>query len=89
MSAVGSTTAQIVVNPALEPIKDRIICAADVRKEFDWALINGVRRVTEIRYSSAIVNAQLGQTALLTKVFTYDGGPGFDLAHIQETLTVV
>jgi hypothetical protein len=86
VSAVGS---QGGAGGSLEDaLAEKILCAPDVRKEFDWAEVNGVRKVTEIRYTSASVDAELGQTAVLTRAFTYDGGPDFDLAAIQTAVAV-
>ena len=69
-------------------IVDKIINAEDLRREKDFIEVDGVRRVSEIRFTSALVDAELGQTAVFTRSFTYDGGPNFDLAVVEDELTV-
>lgn len=72
--------------------EDRLKCAimgaADVVKDYTWAEIDGVRRVTQIVWTSASVDALFGATHEVTRDFTYDNADPFDLDKTEDTLTV-
>ena len=71
-----------------ERVKRRLMCAPDLDKAFTWAEIDGVRRVTEIVFTSSDLNADLGQTVVLTRSFTYQGSDPFDLINITDDLDI-
>lgn len=72
-----------------EELKSRLLGMPDLLRDFTWAEIDGVRRVTTIVFTSAILDAELGQIVSLVRVFTYLGVDPFDLDTIQDTLVVV
>jgi hypothetical protein len=69
-----------------EDFKCLILCAYDLRKEFDWDEIEGVRRVTEIRFYSDAVNATYGTNVYLKRRFLYDVASPRDLAEVIDAL---
>jgi len=70
--------------------KEAIICADDVELSFTWAEIDGVRRVTQIIYSSANVATILGKTeAKVQRDFTYQASDPFDLTTRVDELQLV
>lgn len=71
------------------PIKCEIMSAPDVDKEFTWTFVNGFRKVSNIQFTSASVNAAHGQTITLNRAFTYQLVYPFDLISIIDTLTQV
>lgn len=66
---------------------DDLMERSDLQREFDWDEINGVRKVTEIRFKSASLNAEVGLSVLVTRTFTYDGAPDYDLKDVTDALT--
>jgi len=72
-----------------ERIKNRLLCMPDLKRPMTWDEIDGVRRVVEIKFTSALLDTDLGSTIDLTRVFTYQTSDPFDLILIEDTLTVV
>lgn len=72
-----------------ESILLRLLCMPDLDKDYLWVDVDGVRRVSTITYTSAALDAELGQTITFVKTFTYQGVDPFDLLSITRTLTVV
>jgi hypothetical protein len=67
-----------------------IRCADDVHVDYTWAEINGVRRITEIKWSSNNVATILGlATAELTRTYTYQVADPFDLIDRDDVLSLV
>jgi len=66
--------------------KCTIICAYDMRKEFEWAEVDGVRRVTEIRFYSDAVNTLYSSNFFVRRVFSYSIASPRDLNEITDTL---
>lgn len=69
-------------------VKSQILCADDLKKEFEWTEINGVRRVTKITFSSAAYNVQTSTTTTIERTFTYQGSAPFDLTQILDVVNV-
>ena len=71
-----------------EALKCKLLSAPDLVRDFTWTEIDGVRRVTQIIFTSGVVNIAESATVDLTRVFTYDGVDPFDLDKIEDALTV-
>lgn len=69
--------------------KNRLMCSHDLSKVLTWAEIDGVRRITEIIFTSASLDGNLGSTHMITRTFTYQGADPFDLIEVADVLTVV
>lgn len=69
--------------------KCTIICAYDMRKEFEWDEIDGVRRVTEIRFYSDATNALYNSNFFVRRVFSYNATSPRDLNEITDTLVAL
>lgn len=80
IESVGSTEA--------EELKNKLMCASDRQADFTWQEIDGVRRVIEIVFTSAALDAEEGMTIVLTRTFVYEGTQPFDLDKITNVLTV-
>lgn len=72
-----------------EKLKGDLLCAPDLDRDMTWAEIDGVRRVTQIVFTSASLDAATGDTITLTRTFTYQGADPFDLIEVKDVLTVV
>lgn len=72
-----------------EKLKGDLLCAPDLDRDMTWAEIDGVRKVTQIVFTSASLDVATGDTITLTRVFTYQGMDPFDLIEVKDTLTVV
>ena len=66
--------------------KCTIICAYDMRKEFEWGEIDGVRRVTEIRFYSEATNTLYSSNFFVRRTFSYNASFPRDLNGITDTL---
>lgn len=71
-----------------EDAKDSILCANDKESDFTWQEIDGVRRVVRIDFSSAALDAELGQTIVFRRDFVYDVADPFDLDKIVDSLII-
>lgn len=97
MSKFSTKKVQVEDDPSLDPtdpadaddIAEAILSAADLDRDFTWVDVDGIRRVSIIVFSSAQVDAELGQTATLTRNFTYMNVDPFDLTEVKDTLAVV
>ena len=69
--------------------KNRLMCSHDLSKSLTWAEIDGVRRITEIEFSSASLDSNLSATHKITRTFTYQVADPFDLVSVTDILTVV
>lgn len=76
---------------SLSEIKGEICCAFDMNKDFEWAEVNGVRRVVKITMQSASVNIKhgLNPNARIERLFSYQSVYPFDLVSIIDTLILV
>jgi hypothetical protein len=72
-----------------EKTKGDLLCSSDLDRDMTWAEIDGVRRVTQIVFTSANLDAATGDTITLTRTFTYQVADPFDLIEVKDTLTVV
>ena len=72
-----------------ERIKNRLLCMHDLKRALTWDEIDGVRRVTNIVFTSVALDADLNKTIDLERVFAYQTADPFDLVSIEDTLTVV
>lgn len=71
-----------------DDIKELILCAPDVVRAYTWATVAGVRKVTEIVFTSASVDTETGNTNVLTRTYTYDLSAPFDLLSEVDVLTI-
>jgi hypothetical protein len=70
--------------------KDAIMCADDVHVDYTWQEINGVRRITQIMWSSASVATDLGITsASVQRDYTYQGADPYDLIDRDDSIVLV
>lgn len=72
----------------LEELKNRICCMPDVDKAMTWAEINGVRRITKIVFTSALLDADESANIVLNRDFTYQLVDPFDLIDVKDDLVV-
>lgn len=69
--------------------KNKLMCSHDLSKSLTWAEIDGVRRITEIEFSSASLDSNLSATHKITRTFVYQVADPFDLTSVTDVLTVV
>lgn len=70
--------------------KSAIMCANDVHVDYTWAEINGVRRITQILWSSALIATELNLTmAAVQRDYTYNGSDPYDLIDRNDSLVLV
>ena len=60
-------------------LKVELCGAEDLRRMFQWAEINGVRRVVQIRYISDALNDKLPSPVAISRDFYYHAAYPFDL----------
>ena len=76
-------------DPTINP-KEAIMCADDVHVDYTWAEINGVRRITQILWSSVDIAVELSVTsASVQRDYTYEVSDPYDLIDRQDTLNLV
>lgn len=69
-------------------VKNRLLSSPDLNKDMTWAEIDGVRRVTQIIFKSASLDANTSSTTTLTRTFTYQGADPYDLTDVDDALVV-
>ena len=70
--------------------KEAIMCATDVHVDYTWQEINGVRRIVQIKWSSASVATELTLTeASVQRDYTYEVADPYDLIDRDDTLNLV
>lgn len=85
MSGVGSQGAS---GNEQEVIKQSLMCSPDLKKDFTWDEVDGVRVPVQIVFSSALLDAETGNTITLTRSFIYEASDPFDLDEITDVLVV-
>lgn len=84
---------RLKVSPVASPYddtKNAITCADDVQAEYTFQEINGVRRITEIKWTSNLVASELGlSSASVTRVYTYENSDPYDLVNRSDTLSLL
>ena len=75
--------------PDEQSAKDLICCADDIVREYTWSEINGVRRITEILFSSEKANTELGFDIQIQRTFTYQASSPYDLTRITDVVVLV
>ena len=80
IESIGATEA--------EELYGRLMCSPDLVKDLTWAEIDGVRRITQIIFTSAALDADESMTIVATRTFTYQGADPFDLTKITNVLAV-
>ena len=75
---------------SIRAIKGEICGAPDVSRLFEWAEINGIRRVTKITMQSASINTKydLPPTFAIERVFSYQSVYPFDLVSAIDSVVV-
>lgn len=66
--------------------KCQIICAYDCVKEYEWGEIDGVRRITEVRFYSEATNLANNSNFYVKRVFSYLPTSPRDLYEIKDVL---
>lgn len=70
--------------------KDAIMCADDVVAAYTWAEIDGVRRITQIIWSSSNIATELSVTsASVQRDYTYQVADPFDLVSRADQIVLV
>lgn len=70
-------------------LKNELCGAEDLRRVFQWAEINGVRRVVQIRYVSDALNDKLPSPVALSRDFYYHATYPFDLYSVEDTVVAI
>jgi hypothetical protein len=66
------------------------MCAEDVHVDYTWQEINGVRRIVQIKWSSASVATELSLAeASVQRDYTYEVADPYDLIDRDDTLNLV
>lgn len=74
---------------SIDAVKSELLCADDLSKEFTWQEIDGVRRVVEIVFSSALYDAaHTPNTTTLVRTFTYGNADPFDLLSVVDEVVI-
>lgn len=80
----------IANTPASEiNLKQLIMCAEDVIKNYTWQEIDGIYRITELLAESVFISNIEGQTTRLKRTFEYDAADPFNLKKITDEIIVV
>lgn len=69
-------------------LKEKICSAADIHRDYTWTTVAGVRKVSQIVFTSASVDAETGDTNVLTRTFAYNVVAPYDLLQENDALTV-
>jgi len=69
--------------------KNRLLGSPDLSKDMTWAEIDGVRRITEIIFTSSSLDSNTSSTVTLTRTFTYQVADPYDLTDVDDVLAVV
>ena len=77
-----------VTDPDID-LRDLICGAPDLNRVLEWAEINGVRRIVEMRFSSDVANEELGFDVEMVRTFTYLPTDPFDLVRIEDQVVSV
>jgi len=90
MSSFTSKKSRVVGIGATEGevLKNRLLCAPDRDIDFTKAEIDGVRRVTKMVFTSALLDADVQKNVVLTRDFIYQVADPYDLTSIEDTLVV-
>lgn len=70
-------------------IKEELCGSKDLRRLFEFAEINGVRRVVQIRYISDVLNDKLPSPIALSRDFYYGASYPFDLYSVEDTIVAI
>lgn len=66
----------------------KLFCMPDLKRDFTWDEVDGVRVPVSIVFTSAQLDADTGQTNVLTRNFVYEVADPFDLDYIEDELVV-
>jgi len=80
VSGIGATEGEV--------LKNRLLCAPDRDIDLTHTEIDGVRRVTKMVFTSALLDIDTSSTVVLTRDFIFQVVDPYDLTSIEDTLVV-